>query len=181
LAGFALARLQDKDSVLDEIGAASADQDEILRKLIETMNEDSASVEESSVSIGSVTADGDNAGGGTILATDLLDGATSPGSVNGVPFPVQFKYDGLATELCAPSQKFTFRVVADSFHDGIAEGSEEIAWEGMLADEPHGVGEAGSGFVTTIQPVHATSVVTFAGTTTLWHEHGLTCLMSYSV
>ena len=56
LAAFALARLQDKDSVLDEIKAATTDQDEILRKLIETMDEDNATVKRSTVSIASTAA-----------------------------------------------------------------------------------------------------------------------------
>lgn len=156
LGAFALTRLQDKDSVLDEIGAATTDQDEILRKLLEAMDADSATVNESSVAIGSVTVDTDNAGGGKILTTDVLDGVTSPGSVNDVPFPAQFKYNGLTTEL-ASSETFTFRVVADSFHDDVAEGSEEIVWEGKLPDEQHGVGEDGSGAIATIQPVHAST------------------------
>jgi hypothetical protein len=121
------------------------------------MDEDSATVNESSVSVGAVTTDSDNAGGGVILTTDVLDGATSPGSINGVPLPSQVKYNGLTTELCAPSQKFTLRVTADSFHDDLDEGSEEIAWEGSLPDEADGVGEEGSGYIASIQPVHAST------------------------
>jgi len=157
LAAFALQRLRDKDSILDEIGAASIEQEEIMRKLLEAMDDDSATVKSSSVTIGSVSIDSDNAGGGKILTTNVLDGATSPGAINGVFFPSQFKYNGVTTELCAPSQKFTFRVVADSFQDQVPEGSEEIAWDGTLADEPQGVGEGGSGAIATIQPVHATT------------------------
>lgn len=157
LAAFALQRLRDKDSILDEIGAASIEQEEIMRKLLEAMDDDSATVKSSSVTIGSVSIDSDNAGGGKILTTNVLDGATPPGAINGVFFPSQFKYNGVTTELCAPSQKFTFRVVADSFQDQVPEGSEEIAWDGTLADEPQGVGEDGSGAIATIQPVHATT------------------------
>jgi hypothetical protein len=158
LAAFALARLRDKVSVLDEIGASSGDPQELFRKLIEAMDEDSATVEASSVSVGSVTADGDNAGGGTILTTKVLDGVTSPGAINGVVFPPQVKYLGHDSELCAPSQNFTLRVVADSFHDDLEEGNEEIVWEGKLPDDAHGIGEDGSGFIATIQPVHATTL-----------------------
>jgi len=157
LSVFALARLQDKDTVLDEIGASSSDPNELLRRLIQTMDEDGATVEASSVSIGAVAADADNAGGGTILTTGLLDGVTSPGAINGVAFPAQVKYDGLDTELCAPSQKFTLRVVADSFQDQLDEGSEQLDWEGQVPDEAHGIGEDGSGFIATIQPIHATT------------------------
>jgi hypothetical protein len=155
LAAFALARLEDRTTVLDEIGAATTDPGEILAKLLETMNEDAATIESSVVSVGSVSADGDNAGGGVILSTNVLDGATSPGAINGVVFPSQVKYDGLTTELCAPSQRFVLRVAADSFHDDLDEGSEEIAWEGMLPDDPHGISEDGTGVVATIQPIHA--------------------------
>jgi hypothetical protein len=157
LTGYALARLRDKDSVLDEIGAASTDEDEILSKLIETMEDDAATIKASVVAIGAVTADADNSGGGTVFTTSVLDGATSPGSINGVRFPVQFKYLGLATELCAPTQKLTLRVTADSFHDGLAEGSEQLTWDGTLADDPHGIGEDGSGRIGVIYPIHATT------------------------
>jgi len=155
LAVFALARLRDKKSVLDEIRAASADPDEILAGLIEAMDEESQTVAASSVSIGSVSADGDNSGGGTILTTDVLDGATSPGSINGVAVSPQVKYDGATTEMCAPSETYRLRVVADSYHDDLDEGSEEIVWEGSVADEQHGIGEDGAGLVRTIQPIHA--------------------------
>ncbi|HUG69888.1 MAG TPA: hypothetical protein VMM76_19205 [Pirellulaceae bacterium] len=155
LAAYALKRLQDRVSVLDEIGATSIGQSEIISKLIEAMDEDTASVAASSVSIGSVNADVDNAGGGTILTTNVLDGATSPGATNGVSVPSQVYYDGLTTELCPASQKHRFRVVADSFHDDVEEGSEEIAWEGTVPDQPHGITGGGSGYIATILPIHA--------------------------
>jgi hypothetical protein len=155
LAGFALARLRDPASVLKEIGASSTDQNEILFKLVNQMIEDGQTVEASEVSIGSVSVGGSNKGGGTILTTDVLDGVTSPGSVNGASMPAHPAYDGWQTELAAPSETFHFRVSADSFQDDVDEGSEEIAWEGQVPDEQHGIGTEGSGFVGTIQPVHA--------------------------
>ncbi len=133
LAGFVVARLRDKATVLDELHVASADARDILARLVEAMAVDGESVPASTVSIGAVSADSDNVGGGKIFTTDIL----------------------LKTELCSPSQRFTFQVMADSFHDGLEEGSEEIAWEGSLAGEAHGIGAEGSGAIQIIQPVHA--------------------------
>jgi hypothetical protein len=155
LVRFALMRLTDRETVLDELGAASADPDEVLRKLLEAMDEDGATVQASSVALGSVAVDGDNAGGGILLTTDVLDGVSSPGAVNGVRFPAQVKYDGVTTELAAASQRLTFRVVSDSFHDDLDEGNEQIEWQGLVQGSPHGIGPEGSGAIGVLLPVHA--------------------------
>ncbi len=155
LAEYAASRLRDQDSVLDEIGASTDDINDILQRLIETMDADSESVNESSVSVGSVTANSANEGGGTVLTTDVLDGVTSPGMLNNTLLPGRTAYDGLTTELAAPDQTFSLRVAADSFQDDLDEGSEEVLWEGGVADQQHGLEDDGSGVIATIQPVHA--------------------------
>jgi len=154
LADFALARLQVPE-VLEKIRASSSGQNEIFHKLIRQMNVDGETVEATTQDI-PLTAPLEGSGnGGTILITDVLDGTTSPGTVNGVAMPAHPDYNGLTTELTAPDEEFLFRVVADSFHDGLDEGSEEIVWEGHVPDEQHGIATEGSGFIATIQPIHA--------------------------
>jgi len=155
LAGFAQARMRDRITVLQEIGAASTDQSEILHKLIKQMKKDGETVEASQVSISPVLAWNDNQGGGTILTTNVLDGSVSPGVINGLTMPSHPDYNGHETELTCPSETFLFRVTADSYHDQLEEGSEEITWEGDVPDDLHGIDTEGSGFVVTFQPIHA--------------------------
>ena len=154
---FAVGRLLDQDSVLDELGVSNRSIDEVLAALIADMEDNSESVDESIAAVGSVTANANNAGGGVILVTDELDGATSPGSVNGVPMAAQRSYAGKTTELTAPAETFRLQVVSDAFEDGAGEGYEEIIWQGMSADRQHGIKDDGSGQIGTIQPLHAVS------------------------
>jgi hypothetical protein len=154
---YVVARLLDQRTVLDELGLSQQSVEEVLSALIADMEDNSQSVKASTVSIGSVTSSAGNAGGGVILVTDELDGATSPGSVNGVPMSAQRLYAGKTTELTAPAESFRLQVVSDAFEDGAGEGFEEIEWQGMSTDQQHGIKEDGTGHVGTIQPLHAVS------------------------
>ena len=160
ISGFALTRLQDVTTVLDEIGASSASQAEILEKLITQMNADTETVEASAVTLGSVTANGGNTGNGTLLRTKVLDGVNSPGIVDGISMPSHAEYNGLDSELTVPAETWRFRVTGDSFQDGLEEGSEQLSWEGDVADQPHGVDAEGSGFIDTLTPINSAGLLT---------------------
>ena len=154
LAQFVVSRLQDEGSVLKELGVTSVDVSQILGELINEMDVDSESVQNSTATVGSVTAASGNQGGGLILVTDKLDGASSPGSFNGVRMPANPKYANETTELVG-TETIRFRVTADSFQDGLDEGSEEITWQGDPAADPHGLDTGGSGYIGTMVPLHA--------------------------
>ncbi len=156
LAQYVVSRLQDEETILKELGMNSADIDQIVNELIAEMDANNKTVEESNFSLGSVSEGSSNEGGGKILVTDILDGATSPGSFNGVRMPANLKYKGKTSEL-GGNETFRFKVTADSYQDGLNEGSEEISWQGCPRAEPHGLDDGGSGYVGTIQPLHAST------------------------
>jgi hypothetical protein len=153
LAAYALARLQDRDTVLDEIGATSSDAAEILAKLIDQMVADSETVAESTVTLGSVTAGGGNTGNGTVLTTKVLDGYSSPGSREGVVYPAHAAYNGWDTELCVPDETMVLQCVEDSYQ---VDGVVSFSWQGKMPDVngQYGIGEEGSGSVGTVNEVH---------------------------
>ncbi len=154
LAGYAAARLTDRDSVLLEVGAISNGLSEVLSKLIEQFVTDSETVNASSLSIGSVSAHASNIGNGTVLTTALLDRVTSPGSRAGVQFAAHHLYGDLASEL-GITESMLLRCTADSYRDGVAEGGESFSWEGDLADSTHGVEAAeGSGAIGSVTAIH---------------------------
>ena len=155
LANYMLRRLQDRDSILAEIGAVTTNLDEVLSKFIVKMAADSQSVNASSVSLGSVTAGGSNAGNGTILTTKVLDGVTSPGTVSGAFLRPQPRYKGLDTELCVPSETMRLICTQDSFQDRTNEGSEVFTWTGAPGVDLHGVGTEGSGQVGSVTSLHS--------------------------
>ena len=149
-------RLQDKTTVLKELGIDTPDIDLVLAELINEMESDSQSIQETSVSLGSIKADSTNQGGAKILVTKILDGATSPGTINGVRIPANLKYKGKSSELCG-NETFNFRVTADSFQDRLSPGNEEISWGGCPHANPHGLKNGGSGHIGTFRPLHAST------------------------
>lgn len=167
LQGLGLKRLQDRTTVLDEIGATSTDQAEILSKLIKQMTNDTESVDRSTVSIGSVTAGGANVGNGTAITTTTLDGATSPGSGVAGAYAAHRLYAGLTTELCVPSETMRLTCVADSFSDGTASGNEQFSWEGRLATNA----VEGSGLIGTITPVNGETNLAANGNFEDWTDN----------
>lgn len=158
LAGFVLGRLRDRITVLDEIGAASSDRTEIVRKLFERMVTDSQTINASTVTLGTVTAASGNSGNGIAVATDTLDGSSSPGSAYGQQFPSNVKYKGLKSELCVPSETMTLQVVDDQFQQGDA---AVFAWAGRTTDSmgQYGLGAEGSGVIGTVSEVHASTEI----------------------
>lgn len=154
LHSFAVNRLLDKESVLDEIGATSYSINECLSKLIEYFTANSESINASSTSLGSITADAGNTGNGTVIVTELLDCVTSPGTRAGVTMQPHHLYGDLDSELTV-TETMDVRCVSDSFYDNQLEGGESFSWHGDLPDSQHGVAAAeGSGSIGTVTAIH---------------------------
>lgn len=159
LADFARRRLADRESVLEEIGATSADMNEVLTRLIAQMTTDSESVNASSVAIGSVTADAGNTGNGTVIVTTKLDGITSPGQLSGVAFPAHRLYANLSSELCSPDDVMKMECVQDSYYDRLTEGSELFLWSGGPATGKHGIDSEGAAGVGSVVAIHGANLL----------------------
>lgn len=161
LGGYALTRLQDRATVLNEIGATGASEAEVLAKLIQKMITDSETVD-GSVITGSwpltATANGANTGNGSIVLCNILDGTTSPGAVSGGTVAAHPAYAGVVTQL-ACTQLHSFRVTADSYYDGVADGAETIAWEGQPTGGKHGLFEGG-GVIGSLTPINSSTFAT---------------------
>jgi hypothetical protein len=146
IAALVTRRLQDQETVLDELGLATNEIQSVLAALIRQMRIDNESVDISTVTFGSVTADGANNGDGTILVTKMLDGATSPGSGAAGEYRANVEYAGIDSEL-ALNETHVIRCVADSFSDGLTEGNETWAWNGQTRQAQHSIASEGTGEV----------------------------------
>lgn len=153
LARYMLARMQDRTTVLDEIGATSLDANEINYRLIDQMIADSQTVLASSVTIGSVSAASGNVGNGTVLTTKVLDGYSSPGARSGLFYQAHASYKGKDSELAVPSETIILQCVEDSYESS---GVVTFEWRGKLADlnGQYGIGVEGSGTIGNIVEVH---------------------------
>lgn len=156
LARYMLARLQDRITVLDEIGATSADASEILERLIDQMIADSQTVLASSVTLGSVSAGGGNVGNGTVLTTKVLDGYSSPGGRAGLFYQAHPAYKGLNSQLAVASETMSVQCVEDDYAN---EGVVTFEWRGKLADQngQYGIDTDGSGTIGNVTEIHETT------------------------
>lgn len=161
LAALATIRLQDRVTILDELGLTGTEVADILRALIIKMREDTESVDASTVTLGSVTPAASNVGDGTILISPYLDGVTSPGAGAGV-YAAHPDYNGQLTQLCVPSETQKILCTSDSFADGETEGDEAFEWTGRIADSQHGYNPEGSGDIGAITPINGPQLNIFA-------------------
>jgi len=152
-------RLQDYDSVVSQLGIPSNDIGSVLYALITQMNTDSASVNASAVTIGSITAGASNVGDGTILTNAYLDGASAP-VLGGQAHPA---YLNLLTEMSVP-ETMTFKCSRDSYTDGVTAGQESFSWNGQLAlNGTWTEGTEGSGNGPAIQCLQAGTIISGMG------------------
>lgn len=158
LATLAQTRLQDRVTVLNELGLTGTEVADILRALIIKMREDSESIDASVVTIGAVSAAGSNTGNGTILTTPTLDAVTSPGSGASGVYSAHPDYNGQLSQLAVTSETMRVTCTADSFADGETEGDETFEWSGRLADSIHGYSDEGSGDVGTLTPINGSTL-----------------------
>lgn len=133
MAAKAQERFQDRDLILEllPVGQSPTIQ-ATIGELIRAMVNDSKTINKSTVTVGSVTADAANSNTGiaTILTTKVLDGASNPGN----NMPANKFYVGVDSELCVPSETMTITCVRDSSGVGaVTEGFEQFEWKGGVA------------------------------------------------
>jgi hypothetical protein len=159
LVDMATLRLCDQSTILGELDISTASFTDVIRAFIAKMALDTASIDASVVTIGTVTAAAGNVGNGSVYCTKVLDGATAPGAGMAI-IPT---YAGVNSELSLP-QTMTVECIADSYSNGRATGSERFSVNGENAaadrlDQP----ELGSGVGPTTDTV-ATSTIISNGT-----------------
>lgn len=161
LANYALRRLQDSTTVLSQLDCLTDAATEIFDKLITQMIADTKTVQKNTVTIGTVTAGGSNVTNGSVLTTAVLDGYSSPGANAVAVFSPHLRYKGVNTELAPSSDTMLWTVIADSFTDGLSEGSERIFWNGDAQGVPYEITDQpkGSGSIGAIQPLQSYSLL----------------------
>ena len=155
LAAIAEARLLDRTTVAEEVGAKSNSISDVLFALIDRMTTDSETVKETTVSFGSVAAAGTGGGSekGTVLRSIVLDGVQPPGA--GV-LPHR-AYKSINSYLTV-AETIHVECIGDSFEGGVTEGAEQFRIYGDTLD-PNGVhgtsADEGSGDLGSITAVHS--------------------------
>ena len=156
LATMAKKRFNEPD-LADELLSPSTDLTAVMPRFVQQMITDSQSINASSAAIGSVTAAGTNVGTMTILATLLLDRGTSPGSRQGTTYTADANYGNVTSELPV-AETMAWRVTADSYSNGKAEGAETITWTGDVPDAQFGTAtQEGSGTIGQFDAIHAST------------------------
>lgn len=153
LAGFIQNVLADPVNVLPEIGVISQDLNAILPALWNQMIADGETINRSTVTVGTVTANAANQGNGTILTTKVLDGFNSPtqGAL------ANLGYNGVDSELAVTSETMLWTCTADSMV-GTSEGGEQFSVQGGINYGPLSWRGEGSGLGPTIQVGNADGV-----------------------
>lgn len=145
---WAVERLLDQTTVLDEIGAANADLNTVLGLLILQMGVDAQSINSSVVAIGGITPSG--TGNGSLLITTTLDGLSSPADI----YLSQIAYAGLPSELAFPSEDMLVICTQDSYSGNLAEGNEVFQWTGQIKQSQFTTRPEGSGFISSLTGIH---------------------------
>ena len=104
-----------RDDVLEELnlGGFSSVQS-VLAALIADMNDNSESVDASSVTIGSVTESKTNGTAGTVVTGKVLDGVSKPGLL----YAANPEYVGVNSELALTSDTITIQCLTDTNNGG---------------------------------------------------------------
>jgi len=126
IAGLAIARLQNKETILDEMPqiAGSTTIATILFNLIRQMNDDDEDVEISILALSAVSEDKANTNAGVLLCDATLDGATAPST----DIALNPEYNGQLSEL-ARVETFTAECTNDS-EAGTLVGGETFSLTG---------------------------------------------------
>lgn len=157
LASLATRRLQDQETILDELALSTNTISAVVAALIRRMNDDTETILRSVVTIGAVTASASNEGNGTVLTTKILDGYSSPGAGAAGTYAANVEYAGVDSEL-AISESHAIICTADSFSDSTGEGEERFSWNGGVRKSHHSVEAEGSGSMTNPLPAHSNSL-----------------------
>lgn len=134
-------RLLDYDTVVTQLGLFGRNLPEVVNRLIDQMVIDSATVDKSTFTLGSVSAVAGNLGDGTLATTKVLDGVTWPGS----SMPPHKRYLGLNSELCVVDS-YSVECIAASQSGSVPDGGEIFRWYGsprydVLSWETEGAGD----------------------------------------
>ncbi|HMO86190.1 MAG TPA: hypothetical protein PKC18_14840 [Lacipirellulaceae bacterium] len=152
--------LTNRDAVTSQLdGLTSTDPRSVLLAIIDDMLAASISVKANTVTVGSVTPGASNTGNGTALVDIRLDGFNSP--ITGSPSTI--RYDGMASQLCVPSETMQLTCTSDSFGGSGLEGAETWSWAGRPRQEPFTWQSEGSGAGPSIQTAHGESLVNNLG------------------
>lgn len=127
LATVAEARLRDRTSVVNELELADSSIQTVLAALIKQMIADSETVDGSVVGIGTIAAGSANVGDGTVLASKVLDGYSSP--ARGVR--PHTSYNGVDSELSV-AETVLFTCTSDNPSDNTGEASEQFSVRGEI-------------------------------------------------
>lgn len=120
LAGLVTVRLQDVPTVVSQLSLIQTSIAGILQALYRQMGLDSESVDQSTVTLGSVSYAAANVGNAVLYVSKVLDGVTPPGA----GMAANPLYNGVDSELCVPSETMVVECVADSEIDHLTEGGE---------------------------------------------------------
>lgn len=128
LSAISDARLVDYSTVIAILLIPDASIASVLKNMIYHMISDAATINKSTVTLGTVTAGGSNVGTGTILLDKVLDGFNSP--INGaVSHPA---YNGVNSEFSV-NDTLTAVCDKDSYTDRTVDGGETFNWYGSPA------------------------------------------------
>lgn len=158
-------RLQDFETVVQILNISSTSTSSILYAMINAMIADSATINGSVVTLGSVTAASGNVGNGTVLVSSTLDGY-SPVASSVNPHPA---YLGLASQFSV-SETETIKVTGDSYASGRTAGQESLVvngWPSIGSAWVYGTEGSGTGpAFSTLQSGSILSNMTFESFTT---------------
>jgi hypothetical protein len=145
LASYITNRLLDPDTMIANL-PGMGNGPSIERVLVELYNDmliNSQSVLESTVTIGSVTADA-NSGNGTAFLSKRLDGTSRPGA----NLESSVLYSGTDSEMVVTSEEILWTCTGDQFDQGATDGAESFQLESRPAAgssfswRPEGSGES---------------------------------------
>lgn len=128
LSNYGTNTLLDDDNVLSQLNLPStASISRCLMALIEQMNTDTETVNQSSVTVpaGATAPDTGSGGTGRLFCDKVLDGVTAPH----YRYPASLEYLNVNSEL-AVNETMILTCVADSQHSGTQEGQERFSWTG---------------------------------------------------
>lgn len=151
-------RLTDRTTVIEQLSGlgGSTDVVAVLRELFRDMTANSESIQRSTVTLGSVTADSGNHGSGVVLLDKVLDAVTPPHS----GYPVVPQYRDLDSELSVSSETMSLTCVGDEDSDGLVAGEELFVWRGLTS--PNGAFDyntEGSNTNRTISVLNAETII----------------------
>lgn len=150
LASYMDSTYLDPVTVLSQLGVVDASIQSVMAALILQALIDSKTVNRSTVTIGTSTAQAGNVGNGTVLTTKVLDGITPPllGAMANI------HYAGLNSELSVPSDTLAMTCI-----NAQTEGAEQWSWSGNQKVQPWDYLTEGSGQGPTVTTANGARII----------------------